>query len=220
MKLLPLGVVVVILGAIGVFASLASGFNLLLLAVSGMVLIAGVALLLAGVLVEVLSSFRPRKQYGGPALTQQGVVVRSNSERRIADYFSQNSIRYVYEEPAMGRRRRRISRPDFFLPDYDVYVEFWGLVDADDSRVREDYERNMKWKMAQYHRNGIKFISIYPKNLQNLDWIFRAKFRTVTGYDLPRGSNPSRPVGNLCTGCGRPLATDAKYCGQCGARVN
>ena len=39
--------------------------------------------------------------------------------------------------------------------------------------------------MAIYHKNNIKFISIYPKNLDNLDWVFKKKFETVTGIKLP-----------------------------------
>ena len=52
---------------------------------------------------------------------------QSNSERVIVDYFTRSGIRYVYEQPVMGRwGSRRISRPDFYLPDYGVYVEYWG----------------------------------------------------------------------------------------------
>jgi len=43
----------------------------------------------------------------------------------------------------------------------------------------------MRWKMAQYHRNNITFISIYPSNLSNLDYYFRKKFREVKGFNLP-----------------------------------
>lgn len=117
------------------------------------------------------------------------------TERRIAEYFEKNGISYVYEQKAMFPRvQRRNSRyyyyditlPDFYLPEYNVYVEYWGLVDADDDWTRTKYERNMRKKMAIYHKNNIKFISIYPRNLENLDWIFRTKFRKVTGYELPK----------------------------------
>jgi len=47
------------------------------------------------------------------------------------------------------------------------------------------YVKNMKRKMAIYHQNNIKFISIYPDNLKNLDWIFRRKIKKVTGFELP-----------------------------------
>jgi len=114
--------------------------------------------------------------------------MKSIGERRIADYFVKNNINYIYEYDAKGRFLffdYKISSPDFYLPDYDVYVEYWGLVNADDSRTRAQYVRTMKRKMAIYYRNKIKFISIYPDNLKDLDWIFRRKFRKVTGFELP-----------------------------------
>ena len=47
-------------------------------------------------------------------------------------------------------------------------------------------QRAMKHKMARYYDLGIKFVSIYPDNMKNLDWIFRKKFHKVTGIVLPR----------------------------------
>ena len=64
-------------------------------------------------------------------------------------------------------------------------IEYWGLVNADKRKVREDYVRTMKLKMRQYHNAGIKFISIYIKNLGNLDWIFIKKLEKATGKRLP-----------------------------------
>jgi ABC-type glycerol-3-phosphate transport system permease component len=148
-------------------------------------------LVIAVILVLVwifLISLKPKKEYGVQSVTLRGETVKSIGERRIADYFERNNIRYVYEQEAKGKSlffSYKISNPDFYLPDYDVYVEYWGLVNADDNWTRTKYVRNMKRKMAIYYRHNIKFISIYPRNLDNLDWIFRTKFKNVTGFELP-----------------------------------
>jgi hypothetical protein len=133
-------------------------------------------------------ALKPKKQYGVKSVTLRGETVKSIGEKRIADYFERNNIRYVYEKEARTKAllfSSKISNPDFYLPDYDVYVEYWGLVNADDNYTRTRYERSMKRKMAIYHQNNIKFISIYPRNLQNLDWIFRKKFEKAKGFELP-----------------------------------
>jgi len=117
--------------------------------------------------------FEKEKECGTKSVTEQGEEVRSIAEKKITDYFVKNKITYLYEEEA--RRKvlwvlsMKISYPDFYLPDYNVYVEYWGLVDADNKRVRNEYIRTMKWKMAQYHKANIKFISLYPSDLNNLD---------------------------------------------------
>ena len=136
-------------------------------------------LLIIAILI-IFSRLGPqRKQYGIPTTTERGETVKSHSEGLIADYFSRNDIRYEYEHPISG-----IGHPDFYLPDYDLVVEFWGLVDADDERVRTRYVKTMRWKMAQYHSRKIKFVSIYPSNLSNLDWVFRKKFEQATGQQF------------------------------------
>ena len=131
-------------------------------------------------ILSLLSRLGPQpKQYGVPTTTERGETVKSHSESRIADYFTRNGIRYEYEHTISG-----IGHPDFYLPDYDLVVEFWGLVDADDEGVRTRYVKTMRWKMAQYHSRKIKFVSIYPSNLSNLDWVFRKKFEQVTGQQF------------------------------------
>ena len=125
------------------------------------------------------SRYKP-KQYGVKSTTSNGEQVKSHAEKTLADYFTSKGIRYQYEPGIRGI----YADPDFYLPDYNVYVEYWGLLDADDPRTRNKYEKSMKRKMAIYHKHHIKFISIYPKNLRNLDWIFNKKFETVTGRKL------------------------------------
>ncbi len=49
----------------------------------------------------------------------------------IADYLTRNSIAYSYEATAMTNDwfifKSKISRPDFFLPQYKLVIEYWGL---------------------------------------------------------------------------------------------
>ena len=76
-----------------------------------------------------LISLKPKKEYGVKSVTLRGETVKSIGERRIADYFEKNNINYVYEKEAKGKFLLffdyKISSPDFYLPDYDVYVEYW-----------------------------------------------------------------------------------------------
>jgi hypothetical protein len=143
-------------------------------------------------------------QYGYTAVTDENIEVKSYSEKQLADYFSANNIRYEYEPDVPI-----YAQPDFYLPDYDVYVEFWGLVDAEDTYTRMNYEQQMRRKMARYHNHGYKFISIYPSNLDNLDWVFRKKFENTTGVQLPK-------VGDLYNWDGVHIDLDYRTCENCG----
>src|SRR5216683_2240203 len=97
--------------------------------------------------------FGSSEEYGTPSVTLTGQPVRSKSEKMIADYLTRNSIAYNYEATAMTNDwfifKSKIARPDFFLPQYSLVVEYWGLVDSPDTRLRNKYVRSMKWKMAQ-----------------------------------------------------------------------
>ena len=91
-------------------------------------------------LVEDLTN--PRPSYGIRSTTLTGEVVRSRAEQRIADYLTKNNIAYQYEKTAKTDAiifKEKISRPDFFLPLYDVFIEYWGLLYSRDARTRHRY---------------------------------------------------------------------------------
>lgn len=121
-----------------------------------------------------------QKMRGSTYKTMNGELVKSGGERMIADYFFRNKIRYEYEKPVMGTANRRIARPDFYLPDYDIYVEYWGMVATEDGKDRKEYQRGMEWKMAKYKEAGIRFISIYPNEIEILDSAFQKKLKEAT----------------------------------------
>ncbi len=86
--------------------------------------------------------------------TREGIWVQSDGERRIAELLAASTIRYRYDE------RFRILdgyaiRPDFYLPEFDVYIEYWGMDTA-------DYKIGMLKKQKLYQQQGKKLVSLYP----------------------------------------------------------
>ncbi|HZW84858.1 MAG TPA: zinc ribbon domain-containing protein [Nitrososphaerales archaeon] len=170
-------------------------------------------------LLEDLSKLfdQEQREYGTPSVTMRGEMVKSRAEKQIADYFASNGIRYVYEWRAQTNAvlfKRTFAHPDFYLPDYGVYVEYWGLLGTS-----KEYERIMKWKMSQYHHNNIRFISLYHDNLRNLDWIFRVKFKKVMGFDIPPNLQSRHDKAKFCPRCGHPTISPARFCTSCGSAI-
>ena len=99
--------------------------------------------------------------------TLDGTLVQSDGERRIADWLAAHAIAYRYDA-----RLRIIEgfqiRPDFYLPEYDVYIEYWGL---DTPR----YKAGMYLKQDLYMHAGKRLISLYPADKTRLDDTLGAK---------------------------------------------
>jgi hypothetical protein len=84
---------------------------------------------------------------------------RSEGERRIAGFLDENSIRYHYEPGVLvnhPRGKPRIWYPDFYLPEFGVYIEYYGL------SGRQNYDRGIKAKESAYSRTGLNVIPVYP----------------------------------------------------------
>jgi hypothetical protein len=147
---------------------------LLLNVVAIVLVVSARAVLLRRRKTQRVGTGRQARSYALRLTTRNGEVVKSGGEKMIADYLYSRNIRYEYEKSAISAiTDRRISRPDFYLPDYDVYVEYWGMVNAEDDDTRREYVKGMKWKMAEYHKNGIRVLSVYPEQLSDLDSVFK-----------------------------------------------
>jgi len=94
-------------------------------------------------------------------LTADRTVVQSQGERRIADWLSAHDIDYRYDDKFQIIQGFAI-RPDFYLPRYDVYIEYWGLDTT-------DYKIGMLLKQKLYQQEGKRLVSLYPADLSQLD---------------------------------------------------
>ncbi|MFH1399722.1 MAG: hypothetical protein ABIG95_06460 [Candidatus Woesearchaeota archaeon] len=103
----------------------------------------------------------------------------SNAEEKIAAYFKRKNIIFhhhpeirvpktiwIFSIPFINIR----IEPDFFLPEFDVFVEYWGRID-DPEYKKKSYDP----KKRLYKDNVLDLISLYPKNMDNLDFVFTSK---------------------------------------------
>jgi hypothetical protein len=84
---------------------------------------------------------------------------KSCGERRIGHFMDNHSIRYRYEPGLLVEsvgHKLRIWYPDFYLPDFGAYIEYYGMVG------QRQYERGIKTKQAVYQKMGIDVIGLYP----------------------------------------------------------
>jgi hypothetical protein len=110
-----------------------------------------------------------------------GTVVQSDGERLVADWLAAHGIAYRYDE-----RFRILSgyavRPDFYLPELDLYVEYWGMDTA-------DYKIGMLKKQQLYQQEGKRVISLHPSDKPRLDAILRSKL-ALFGHEVPSPGPP------------------------------
>ena len=82
-------------------------------------------------------------------MTQAGFRVRSKIEKIIADFLSRSQLGFLYE-PRLNLGTH-ILRPDFYLTDYSLPYEHFGL-------GTPDYIRSAEIKIAAYYRAGVPFM--------------------------------------------------------------
>ena len=119
--------------------------------------------------------------------TDRGTLVQSDGERSIANYLDREDIAYRYDE-----RMRIVDgyavRPDFYLPEFDVYIEYWGMDTI-------DYRIGMLKKLKLYQQQGKRLISLYREDKPNLEAVLRRKLSRYvrlapdSAFAPPRGDD-------------------------------
>jgi len=134
-------------------------------------------------------NFDTKVELNKTIVAKSGTLVQSGGERQIADWLAAHRIAYRYDE-----RFRILSghavRPDFYLPELDIYIEYWGMDTA-------DYKIGMLKKQQLYQQEGKRVISLYPADKPRLDAVLRAKL-ALLAHDL----SPPSPASHSALGVG------------------
>jgi hypothetical protein len=118
-----------------------------------------------------------------------GTLVQSDGERRIAEWLAAHKVAYRYDDRLRIIEGRQV-RPDFHLPEYDVYIEYWGMDTL-------DYKIGMLLKQQMYQHAGKRLISLYPDDKPRLDAILGAKLLRLAPTDsagAPSVPTPAPPA--------------------------
>lgn len=189
---------------------------------------------------KVIPPKKTKHVFGIISDTKRGERVRSKAEKTLADYFFENKIDYIYEKTIVIGKRKLKIKYDFYLPGDDVYVEYWGMENSS-HEIKVNYLKRKKEKIKIYNHYHLKLVSIYPKDLSNIDSIFPmklltskkmysgVKFRIIVwlrsllfnDYQFYGGSNLSHQNSNtyFCVFCGICLPGSVKKCNRCGSAI-
>jgi hypothetical protein len=107
--------------------------------------------------------------------TADGRWVQSEGERIIADFLTQHHIAYRYDERLQIIDGYAI-RPDFYLPEFDVYIEYWGMDTI-------DYQIGMLKKQKLYQQQGKRLISLHFRDKPHLVQVLAEKLSRYMRLD-------------------------------------
>ncbi|CCQ34906.1 ATP-dependent DNA helicase PcrA protein [Halorhabdus tiamatea SARL4B] len=93
--------------------------------------------------------------------TLDNETVKSVAERRIANFLFRHQIKYRYEDRASwveSDEHHEVYRPDFYLPEYNIYIEHWGVDERGEvapwfSQTSAEYRESARWKRQQFTQN-------------------------------------------------------------------
>lgn len=105
-------------------------------------------------------------------ITLNNEWVKSVGELRIANYLALNGIKYEYEANYKFNTRsveRRQYQPDFYLPDADLYIEYFGLDEYNNTASyidNDEYLASLEWKRELHASKETNMLELYTYQLK------------------------------------------------------
>lgn len=110
-----------------------------------------------------------------PPISLKKEELKSNGEVDIANFLYLNDVEYIYEMPYKHNTAsdgiHRQYCPDFYLPKYDIYIEFFGIDeygnvhDSWEGRAgksaKEQYNDEIKWKRETHLKHKTTMIETF-----------------------------------------------------------
>jgi len=97
----------------------------------------------------------------GMFVAEDGHRVRSRGELLIDNWLYRHGILHAYEKVIYDSKDVKM-RCDFYLPEDDVYIEYWGL-------EKEEYQKRRQEKEKLYQKLSLRFFAVENNDIYDLD---------------------------------------------------
>ena len=111
-----------------------------------------------------------RKKYPANYRASDGHWVRSKSEKIIDDILFRSRISHIYERRIPGVN----MLTDFYLPDYKIWIEYWGL-DSQEYNIRKEDKVNLYKKQGYDNR----LIQLTEEDIGSIDDVLEERLRKL-----------------------------------------
>ena len=119
-----------------------------------------------------------------------GDLVRSFEEVLVSNFLTEHGVKFRYERPYEERtadRKHQQYRPDFYLPEYDIYLEHFAL----DRKGRPpenwgDYSGSVQWKRQLHRDSGTTLIESHSWEVGDLRFDALRRKLEAHGVEMER----------------------------------
>ena len=117
---------------------------------------------------KILQRIQERFKEGRIYETVDGHLVRSEAEVIIDNWLYYNNIVHAYEFRLPSEEEMYC---DFYLPKYNVYIEYWGV------KGIPEYEERKKKKLKVYRKLGLieRLVQLNAEDIKNIDNVLKRK---------------------------------------------
>ena len=119
-----------------------------------------------------------------------GDLVRSFEEVLVSNFLTEYGVKFRYERPYEEKtadRKHQQYRPDFYLPECDIYIEHFALDrHGKPPEMWGDYSESVEWKRQLHRDNGTTLIESHSWEIRDLEFDALRQKLEAQGVELEK----------------------------------
>ncbi len=146
-----------------------------------------------------------------------GEQLKSHEEVQIANWLILNGINWEYERDYPHNKSKKQHKPDFYLPDYDLWIEHFGIDENGNTAPgvdKEKYNETMKWKRSVHAENETKLVETYSHEAKSPGGLPAALDKKLTEYGVKKGPVTDKGIDKLVETSFKPESNFVKMVKQ------
>lgn len=129
-----------------------------------------------------------------------GKQLKSHQEVQIANWLLLNGIKWEYERDYPYNDSERQHQPDFYLPDYDLWIEHFGIDEHGNTAPwveKEKYHEHIAWKRKTHEANQTRLVETYSYESKKEGGLPQALEEKLAQYGVQKTSISDLGVDHL-----------------------
>ncbi|MGI9558801.1 MAG: UvrD-helicase domain-containing protein [Thermodesulfobacteriota bacterium] len=125
-------------------------------------------------------------QYAG-LKSLDGQKLKSHQEVQIANWLILNGVNWKYED--LYPHIDSTYQPDFYLPDYDLWIEHFGIDEKGNTAPwidAKEYNLEVEWKRDVHKENKTNLVETYSYESRQKGGLIEALKTKLSDYDVKR----------------------------------
>ncbi len=137
-----------------------------------------------------------------------GSKLKSRQEVAIANWLILNGIEWEYERDYPHNESKKQYKPDFYLPEYNIWVEHFGIDEHGNTAPyvnKKEYNEGIEWKRNIHKQNKTRLVETYSYETKKNGGLTKSLEEKLVNYGVKKRQISNKTINQIVENRFKPI---------------